>query len=454
MNHGLITVGNAFLTFLQQHPKRITALVAAVLLGGGGGAFALASLAPDASDLPVRQVLEAVEPLPLDTQAEALDIHRFNLFRSEVTRSTDTAEALLKRLGIDDAAAAAFLRSDANARTGLLGRAGRTVTAEAQDDNTLVALSARWSPNDDGGFKRLVIEKTAKGFASRVEVAALAASSRLASGTIRTSLFAATDDARIPDSVATQVAEIFAGDIDFHRSLRKGDRFSVVYETLEADGEPIRSGRVLSAEFVNNGKTYQAMWFQEPGINPVTGQASKGGYYTLDGQSLRRAYLTSPMEFSRVTSGFKMRFHPILQKWRAHLGVDYAAPSGTPVRSVGDGVVDFAGAQNGFGNVVYVKHRNGHVTVYAHLSKINVNRGQGVSQGQNVGLVGATGWATGPHLHFEFRVNGAHQDPLTIAQQSEAVPVSTAARPMFQQLASSMRVQLSAAASVLQASAQ
>ncbi|HSV55239.1 MAG TPA: M23 family metallopeptidase [Burkholderiaceae bacterium] len=442
------------MTFLQQHPKRITALVAAVLLGGGGGAFALASLAPDASDLPVRQVLEAVEPLPLDTQAEALDIHRFNLFRSEVTRSTDTAEALLKRLGIDDAAAAAFLRSDANARTGLLGRAGRTVTAEAQDDNTLVALSARWSPNDDGGFKRLVIEKTAKGFASRVEVAALAASSRLASGTIRTSLFAATDDARIPDSVATQVAEIFAGDIDFHRSLRKGDRFSVVYETLEADGEPIRSGRVLSAEFVNNGKTYQAMWFQEPGINPVTGQASKGGYYTLDGQSLRRAYLTSPMEFSRVTSGFKMRFHPILQKWRAHLGVDYAAPSGTPVRSVGDGVVDFAGAQNGFGNVVYVKHRNGHVTVYAHLSKINVNRGQGVSQGQNVGLVGATGWATGPHLHFEFRVNGAHQDPLTIAQQSEAVPVSTAARPMFQQLASSMRVQLSAAASVLQASAQ
>lgn len=454
MNHGLITVGNAFLTFLQQHPKRISALLTAILLGGGGAAFALASLAPDASDLPVRQVLEAVQPLPLDTQVEALDHHRFNLFRSEVTRSSDTAETLLKRLGIDDAAAAAFLRSDANARTALLGRAGRTVTAEAQDDHTLVALSARWSLNDDGAFKRLVVEKTAKGFASRVEVAALAASSRLASGTIRTSLFAATDDARIPDAVATQLAEIFAGDIDFHRSLRKGDRFSVVYETLEADGEPIRSGRVLSAEFVNNGKTYQAMWFQEPGINPVTGQASKGGYYTLDGQSLRRAYLTSPMEFSRVTSGFKMRFHPILQKWRAHLGVDYAAPTGTPVRSVGDGAVEFAGTQNGFGNVVYVKHRNNHVTVYAHLSKINVTRGQGVSQGQNVGLVGATGWATGPHLHFEFRVNGAHQDPLTIAQQSEAVPVSTAARPAFQHLAASMRIQLSAAASVQQASAQ
>lgn len=454
MNHGLITVGNVFLTFLQQHPKRITALLAALMLGGGGGAFALASLAPDASDLPVREVLESVQPLALDAQADALDIHSFNLFRSDVTRSTDTAESLLKRLGIDDAAGAAFLRSDATARTALLGRAGRTVTAEARDDNTLVSLSARWSPSDDGAFKRLVVEKTAKGFASRVEVGTLSASTRLASGTIRTSLFAATDDARIPDSVATQVAEIFAGDIDFHRSLRKGDHFSVVYETLEADGEAMRSGRVLSAEFVNNGKTYQAMWFQEPGLNPVTGQANKGAYYTLDGQSLRRAYLTSPMEFSRVTSGFKMRFHPILQKWRAHLGVDYAAPTGTPVRSVGDGVVEFAGAQNGFGNVVYVKHRNSHVTVYAHLSKINVSRGQGVSQGQNVGLVGSTGWATGPHLHFEFRVNGSHQDPLTIAQQSEAVPVSAASRATFQQLASTVRVQLSAAASVQQASAQ
>jgi murein DD-endopeptidase MepM/ murein hydrolase activator NlpD len=454
LNNGLITVGKSFLTRLQAHPKRITAVLAALMLGGGGGAFAIASLAPDASDLPVREIVEAVQPLPLDTQAEVLDIHRFNLFRGETTRSSDTAEALLKRLGIDDAAAATFLRTDPTARNTLLGRAGRNVVAEARDDNQLVSLSARWSPNDDGQFKRLVVEKTPRGFASRVETAALTPSTRLASGTIRTSLFAATDDARIPDAVATQVAEIFAGDIDFHRSLRKGDRFSIVYETLEADGEPLRTGRVLSAEFVNNGKTYQAMWFQEPGINPLTGMASKGGYYTLDGESLRRAYLTSPMEFSRVTSGFKMRFHPILQKWRAHLGVDYAAPTGTPVRSVGDGVVEFAGVQNGFGNVVFVKHRNNHVTVYAHLSKINVTRGQSVGQGQNIGLVGATGWATGPHLHFEFRVNGLHQDPLTIAQQSESVPVSAAARAAFQQLAASMRLQLSAAASVQQASAQ
>ena len=188
------------------------------------------------------------------------------------------------------------------------------------------------------------------------------------------------------------------------------------------------------------------MWFQEPG--------TKGGYYTLDGTSMRRAYLTSPVEFSRVTSGFSMRFHPILQKWRAHLGVDYAAPTGTAVRSVGDGMVDFAGVQNGFGNVVIVKHSSGHTTVYAHLSRIAVARGQKVSQGQNLGAVGSTGWATGPHLHFEFRVNGMHQDPMTIARQSESVPVSAAAKPAFDKLAASLRMQLSAAGSLQQASAQ
>ena len=228
--------------------------------------------------------------------------------------------------------------------------------------------------------------------------------------------------------------------------MRKGDRFSIVYETLEGDGEPLRTGRVLSVEFVNNGKAIQAMWFQEPG--------AKGGYYTLEGKSTRRAYLTSPVEFSRVTSGFAMRFHPILQKWRAHLGVDYAAPTGTAVRSVGDGVVDFAGVQNGFGNVVFIKHSSGHTTVYAHLSRIAVARGQKVNQGQNLGAVGSTGWATGPHLHFEFRVNGMHQDPMTIARQSEAIPVSAAAKPAFDKLAASSRMQLSAAGSLQQASAQ
>jgi murein DD-endopeptidase MepM/ murein hydrolase activator NlpD len=453
LNNGLTTACLVLLGHLKQsvqkHPKRITAAVASVLLTGGGGAFAVASLAPDPADLPVTTVTHAVESLAGDEPLSALvDMPGYSLYRSDTTRSADTAESLLQRLGIADPAASAFLRGDGLVRQNLLGRAGRSVSAETSDDHRLLRLSARWAPDDSGYFKRLVVErKEGGGFASRIETAPLTVGSRLAGGVIRTSLFAATDASNIPDGVAVQMAEIFSSNIDFHRALRKEDRFSVVYETLEADGEPLRSGRVLSAEFHNNGKTYDALWFQESG-------AAKGSYYTLDGESMRRAYLTSPVEFSRISSGFSMRMHPIHKTWRAHLGTDFAAPTGTSVRTVGDGVVDFAGVQNGYGNVVYVKHRNQHVTVYAHLSRIDVSKGQAVEQGQKLGAVGSTGWATGPHLHFEFRVNGVHQDPMTIAQQSEAAqPVSGASRATFNRLAANMRVQLASAAQFQLASA-
>lgn len=447
-------------SLVHSHPKHLSLAIATLFLGGAGATYAVASLAPDASELQVRTIVEYVQPLPVLDQYDALQNQAMRLYRSDATRSSDTAESLLKRLGVYDPQAAAFFRADTVVQQTLMGRAGRNVTVEASEDNTLLKLSARWSPEDDGMFKRLTVEKTATGFQSKLETLPMTASSRLASGSIQTSLFAATDDARIPDAIAIQLAEIFSGDIDFHRALRKGDRFAVTYETLEGDGEPLRAGRVLSAEFVNAGKSFQAMWFQEP---VATGSAaastashtlSKGGYYTLAGETLRRAFLASPMEFSRVTSGFKMRFHPILQTWRAHLGVDYAAPTGTPVRSVGDGVVDFAGTQGGFGNVVMVKHRNNSVTVYAHLSRINVRTGQSISQGQNVGAVGQTGWATGPHLHFEFRVNGAHKDPLTIAKQSDAVPVAPSARTAFNKAADQVRIQLAAAANMQLGSVQ
>lgn len=452
MIHGLTTASSALLDRLsrtiQQHPQRITAAVAALLLTGGGGAFAVASFAPDPAELPVRMVSYPVESLAENVVLSELEAPGFSLYRSEQVRSSDTPESLLQRMGVADPAAAAFMRGDTPVRQNVLGRTGRIVSAETTDDHRLLRLTVRWVPDDSGNFRRLIVQRQGDKFTSRIETAKLTANSRLAGGIIHSSLFAATDASNIPDAVAVQMAELFSGNIDFRRSLRKGDRFSVVYETLEADGEPLSSGRVLSAEFVNNGKSHQAVWFQEPG-------AGKGAYYTLDGESMRRAYLTSPVEFSRVTSGFKMRMHPILKTWRAHLGTDFAAPTGTAVRTVGDGVVEFAGVQNGFGNVVFVKHRNQHVTVYAHLSRIDVRQGQSVEQGQTLGAVGATGWATGPHLHFEFRVNGVHQDPQTIVAQSEAAaPVSSASRPAFDRLAANMRVQLSAAALIEQASAE
>jgi len=378
--------------------------------------------------------------LPLQQQAEALDAHRFSLFTNEAVRSSDTAESLLARLGVNDAAAAAFLRQDPLARSLVLGAPGRAVNAETSDGHNLLRLSVRWAV-DNTAFKRLVVERQASGqFASHVETAPLVASLRVGSGSIRSTLFQAVDEAGIPDAVTTQLVDIFSGDIDFHRHLRAGDRFAVVYETLEADGEPLRTGRVVSAEFVNGGRTLDAMWFEQPG--------QRGGYFDFQGRSLERTFLASPMEVTRITSGFSMRFHPILHSWRAHTGVDYGAPIGAPVRTIGDGQVQFTGVQNGYGNVIEVDHGKGNTTLYAHLSRIDVHRGQVVHRGDRIGAVGMTGWATGPHLHFEFKEHGVQRDPLEVARRNIApAELSAQARPQFERVATAMRSQLAVAAS-------
>ncbi|GAB4218174.1 MAG: peptidoglycan DD-metalloendopeptidase family protein [Rhodoferax sp.] len=440
-------VADALNHWVEQHPRRLSAAIAALLLGGAGGAFAVATLAPDPALLPEHEIVESVSAIDLDAvvvSGGALE----PLYRTDQTRATDTVDTLLKRLGVDDAVAADFLRRDPLLRKHVLGRSGRWISVQTTDRHSLQSLTARWVSDESGQFQRLVIRSGPSGLSSVLESAPLKASTRLASGIIQSSLFAATDAAGLPDSIASQLAEIFSGDIDFRRALRKGDRFSLTYEVLEADGEPLRTGRVLSAEFVNAGKTYQAVWFADPAQSSTDGAVAKGGYYTPDGTSLRRAFLSSPVAFSRVSSGFSMRFHPILKNWRAHLGTDFAAPKGTPARAVGDGTVAFAGWQNGFGNVVFVQHRNNTETVYAHLSKLMVNRGQRVSQGETIGLVGATGWATGPHLHFEVRVNGAQQDPMLMARRSESIPLNPARMASFKVAAQQAQVDLAAAATL------
>ncbi len=429
--------------------RRLLVSVAALLMAGSAfTAFGIAPLLPDAATLPRQLVSESVATPGLEQQLESLASVDLNLRRGTVTRAADTPEALLARLGVSDAAAASFIRRDPLARRLLQGR-GKLIQASTADGSSLQQLVARFSPDDNtrlnSHFSRLTIERSAGQWQARLETAALEATTRLGSGTIRSSLFAATDDAGLPDAVASQMAEIFSTDIDFHRELRKGDTFSVVYEALTADGEPVPwndgAGRVIAAEFVNNGRVHHAVWFASgPGQN---------GYFGLDGRSKRRAFLASPMEFSRVTSGFAMRFHPIKQTWRAHLGVDYGAPKGTPVRSVGDGHVEFSGWQNGYGNVVLVQHGNEHSTLYAHLSRIDVKKGQRVEQGQHVGAVGSTGWSTGPHLHFEFRIKGAHQDPLRIAKASESAPLDAAARERFAAVTRTVQTKLDLAESLV-----
>ncbi len=435
--------------FVSLHHRGLTAAFVVALTGFGATAFGIAPLAPDAGLLPKRLVTEVVAVEALDEQVAALAERELQLYRHELTRGSDTADTLLARLNVYDAAAAAFIRSDATARKLLEGRAGKMVQVRTDETGALQQLVARYPALDSDQFNthftRLRIERAGSAFASHVDTAPLTAQVRMGSGTIRSSLYAATDEAGIPDGVASQMAEIFAADIDFHRELRRNDTFSVVFEALTADGEPITwnqaTGRVLATEFVNAGRSHSALWFKEAG--------ARGAYFSFDGKSKRRSFLASPMEFSRVTSGFAMRMHPIHQTWRAHLGVDYAAPAGTPVRSVGDATVEFAGWQNGYGNVVKLAHGNGRETTYAHLSRIDVRRGQRVEQGQRVGSVGATGWATGPHLHFEFRVNGQHKDPLVIAKSSgDSVTLGAAAREQLAQLAGSARAQLDSAQSV------
>ena len=434
--------------FVTRHPKHVTAVLAAVLLGGGGGAFAVANLGPDAANLPVSTLVENLETPNLQAQVVALEERTLKLYRNELTRSNDTAESLLRRLGLVDAAAAAYIRQNPEVRQALLNRSGRNVSVEANEQQQLLTLTTRWLKNDnDAQFQRMVITRGANNkFSVHTDTAPLTASVRMAGGTVASSLYAASDEARLPDSVTRQLADVFSGQIDFHRALRKGAVFSVVYETLEAEGEPLRAGRLLSAEITNDKKTYDAVWYQEPG--------QKGAYYTLKGDSLRRAFLASPMPYSRRTSGFGMREHPIFHTQKAHMGVDYAAPTGAPVISVADGVVTESGFSGGFGNMVVVQHNARQSTVYAHLSKIAVRKGQTVKQGDNLGAVGATGWATGPHLHFEFRINGRHVDPLTLAQQGASEPISAAQRTQFNQRAEYARSQLMAAAQMRQANVQ
>ena len=436
--------------FGRQHRRGLVASLVALLTGTAITAVAVAPMVPDPALLPQRLIQETVKTGGLNGQLEALANLEITLTRNEVTRATDTVDGLLARLGVRDLSAAQFMRADSTARQIVGGRGGKMVQARATADGTLQELVVRYPTESTDQarthFTRMTLLPGTDGrWRASLSTVPYSAQMRLASGTIRNTLFAATDEAGLPDGVAAQLADIFATDVDFHRELRKGDSFSVVYESLTADGEPVLwnegAGRVLAAEFVNGGRAHHAVWFAP--------SESRGDYFGLDGQSKRRAFLASPMEFSRVTSGFAMRFHPLMQQWRQHLGVDYGAPTGTPVRSVAEGTVEFAGWQNGYGNVVQVKHGADKATLYAHLSKINVRAGQRIDQGQHIGAVGMTGWSTGPHLHFEFRINGEHQDPLRVAKAADAVVLDGASRARFAEVARTVQAKLDVAESLI-----
>jgi murein DD-endopeptidase MepM/ murein hydrolase activator NlpD len=341
----------------------------------------------------------------------------------------DTVALLFERLGVRDPQALDFLKADPVGRTIFRQLVpGRMLQVETGEGGELLALRYFMSASS-------VLEVLRTNGALAARTRAIGESPRIVykTGVVRSSLFAATDAAGIPDAIAMQVARVFATDIDFHSDLRRGDRFSVAYEMIYEAGELVAPGRILAAEFVNDGRAYRAILFHD--------DDGRDAYYSLDGTSRAKAFLRSPVEFSRVSSGFGARFHPIFNKWRAHTGVDFAAPKGTRVLAVADGHVLSAGVRGGYGNAVEIKHGGGVVTLYAHLSGFapGVRAGARVRQGEPIGYVGATGWATGPHLHYEFKLAGVHQNPLKVALP-KADPVPRSLRAQFEAVAADARV--------------
>ena len=412
---------------LLRHPWALGGVTGVALLG----MVTASAIVPPDDDHPV-SVQTVLEQLALPAIAP-VNSTATEFLREERVQRSDTLSSLLSRLGVADQEALAFLSQDKDANIiARQLRPGKTVTAKTGAAGELIALFFPLNGKD----ATLVVERKNNGFTAREQTLQLTSQISVKSGEISTSLFGATDDAGIPDAIATQLAEIFSSDIDFYRDLRKGDKFSLVYESLTHNGQHIRSGRIIAAEFVNNNRTYQAYWYQA--------EEGKGGYYNVDGKSLRKAFLRSPLEFSRVTSGFSSaRMHPVLQVMRAHKGIDYGAPTGTRVRAVADGTVEFAGRQGGYGNLIVLKHRGTYSTAYGHLNGFagDIRKGARISQGDTIGFVGQTGVATGPHLHYEFRVNSQQVNPMT-AVLPDAIPLEAAHLAKFKTAAAPLRSHL------------
>ena len=342
--------------------------------------------------------------------------------REERIQHLDTLTSIMERLGILDPAAIRFMQRDSTAQIIFRQlRPGKIVSATIGKSGELQSFYFPLNGTDS----MIVVRRDNDGFSASEEVREFEHRIVVKSGEIRHSLFGAMDTIGVPDAITMQMAEIFSGDIDFHRDLRQGDHFSLVYEIRYYQGRPVRSGRILAAEFVNNRRFHTAYWFET--------EDNKSGYYSAEGKSLRKAFLRAPLAFTRISSGFSAsRMHPILGFSRAHTGVDYAAPMGTPVRTVANGTVEFAGWRGGYGRLLIIRHHGPYSTFYAHLNGFapNIRKGARVTQGQTIGFVGMTGLATGPHLHYEFRINNKPVDPRRVTLP-EAVPLEASQIALF-----------------------
>jgi len=308
---------------------------------------------------------------------------------------------------------------------------GEMVRVRINDQHELLGLSHDTDPTHSLRVRRVGDSYQAQEIHRQVELR-----QAYAAGTIEDSLFQSAQRAGLSDNLTMELAAIFGWDIDFALDIREGDHFAVVYEDKYLNGNRIGTGDIVAAEFTNHGTTYRAIRY--------TDASGHTDYYSPDGHSLRRAFLRTPVKFTRISSRFSLhRMHPILNRIRAHKGVDYAAPTGTPIRAAGDGKIIFRGRKGGYGRVIIIRHGSHYSTLYGHMSAFNrkVHLGSHVRQGQVIGYVGMSGLATGPHLHYEFRVNGVHRNPLTV-KLPQAKPIEARYRSDFLRHATPLVAQL------------
>jgi murein DD-endopeptidase MepM/ murein hydrolase activator NlpD len=348
-----------------------------------------------------------------------------------VIKRGDTLSALFARLGIRRDLAPVLASGQAVKALAAIrpGQSLRLRSDEAGLQELELALNQ---------VERLHVARTAQGFHATHLKPHLETRQALASGTIRDSLFMAGKEAGLSNRLIMDLAGIFGWDIDFALDIRAGDRFTVIYEEHYLRGEKVRNGAIVAAEFRNQGRTFQAFRY--------TAAEGETGYYAPDGRSMRKQFIRTPVSIARITSRFNLRRkHPVLNRIRAHKGVDYAAPTGTPIKATGNGKVIFRGRKGGYGKTVILKHGTRYGTLYAHLSRFarGIKAGKRVKQGQVIGYIGKTGLATGPHLHYEFRVNGAHRNPLKV-RLPKALPLPEAQRASFSAAIAPLQAQIQA----------
>lgn len=413
----------------ETDPARLWRM-ASVAIGSAVGMATAIAVVPGAGEAPIptETIIQQLGTPPVSISRH--DEHPF--IREDRVRAGESLGAALRRLGVSDSAQIAQANSQKILKQ-LDGafRPGAILTVTTSAEGRLHSASVA-TPGAD-------ITPVIEPIAGKLEVIqkALELETRvhMQGGTIQSSIFSALETAGLPDSVASALSDIFGDSIDFHTDLRRGDRFNVIYEVLHHQGRAIRTGRILAAEFINRGVHHSAYLFRDADGNE--------DYYSQDGRSHKSGFLRSPLELSRVSSGFSMRLHPVLGSWREHKGVDYSAPHGTAVKATSDGIVEFVGQQNGYGNFIVLRHGEKYTTAYGHLSGFagGLKPGNKVRQGEIIGFVGSTGWSTGPHLHYEFRINDVHQDPLTVSLPS-AAPLTKAELRAFEAQTAPLAAQL------------